>query len=491
MEFLRSLALLLVASTTLPAQATTASPTCEEILRGFRSKVEQNYAGMMLEITGDRRDAFDAMYAQRAREAREAAGDACFRVLDRFTTWFDDPHLFVFQSTRLDSAESARRAATMERRAVTEASARADIATRLGSLDPIEGVWYDGLGLRVAVLPDEEPGQFVAVVVQSDTLAWPVGAVRARITRADEGPSRRGRHRYVVALQDRNFALRYLDGFIHKEAILRLSPGIWAREYPAPAMPGLIDAQVPHRPTLVSRGGTVIVSMVSHVPTYRRVLDSLVAANDSVLRAADQLIIDLRGNEGGSSLTSNALLPYVQTRATRGERWGSDTSWMLSSPDQVAYAQRVFGRDTSLLVRTTLERFAAATGELFPLPASPAGPPQDTVEIGPRQVAIITDGGTVSAAEVLVLKALRSTRSRVYGQPTAGALDYQNVNVVRVLPNESRWFLGYPTITASNRLPVNGMRGKGLSPDVALDVTGLVETIDAVERLMSASPMLQ
>jgi len=70
----------------------------------------------------------------------------------------------------------------------------------------------------------------------------------------------------------------------------------------------------------------------------------------------------------------------------------------------------------------------------------------------------------------LPLKALRTDRAVVIGEPTAGALDYQTTSIVRIDPDESRWFLGYPTITAHAQLPKGGMRGKGFSR--RLDSTG-------------------
>jgi hypothetical protein len=80
-----------------------------------------------------------------------------------------------------------------------------------------------------------------------------------------------------------------------------------------------------------------------------------------------------------------------------------------------------------------------------------------------------------------------SALATVFGEPTAGALDYQSVNVVRILPDESRRFLGYPTITASRRLPQNGMRGRGIMPHVRVDVSRLWETIDRVDRWLGSA----
>jgi C-terminal processing protease CtpA/Prc len=106
--------------------------------------------------------------------------------------------------------------------------------------------------------------------------------------------------------------------------------------------------------------------------------------------------------------------------------------------------------------------------------------PRDSVVKGPRRVGILVDGGTVSAAEVLVLRGLKSTRVTVFGEPTEGALDYQSTYIVPLSPRERRWYLGYPTITASDKLPAEGMRGKGIQPDVRLNLAHIADPIREV-----------
>src|SRR6185437_5262183 len=95
-------------------------------------------------------------------------------------------------------------------------------------------------------------------------------------------------------------------------------------------------------------------------------------------------------------------------------------------------------------VRSLVSRLEAHPGELVPLsdPASPPAPadPRDwVIASGPRAVGVLADRGTVSASEVLVVYALQSPRATVFGEPTAGALDYESASIVSLLPNEHRW----------------------------------------------------
>jgi len=468
----------------LSAVVADSAPNCTTDLQLLDRKLQQDYAAYTLELRGERLARFAAMKSEAQKRAAKAKGDDCFYVLRDFAEWFADPHVFIYQSAQLDTAETTRRAASVERRATTEADARAYYA-RSAKLDPIEGIWYDRR-LRVAILADSSrTGQFVAVVLASDTSTWTPGAVRARFTRRTGGG-------YDVDLLARNYATTHLRGDIYRHVVLRLSPGIWGKEFPvAAADSGTLDPVDPHRPTLYMHGSTPVFAVPSHDPSYKKRLDSLVLANRDLLSHADRMIVDLRGNEGGSSFTSEYLEPFVSTKEEKPNPFPDDRAVMLSSDDQIAYAKVGFGSDTTAFVRTLLARLRAAPGQLVPLndpaaPQKPADPREWVVTSGPRAVGVLTDRGTVSAGEVLVEHALRSTRATVFGEPTAGALDYQSVSLVQLSGNEHRWFLGYPTITRSPALPAGGMRGRGIQPQVPLDLGKSLDPISAVDSYLAA-----
>ena len=471
------------AITTAPLKADSA-PSCATDLALLDRKLHDDYAGYMLELRGDRLRAFATMKSRLQQRADSVSGEGCFFVLRDFADWFDDPHLFIYESARLDTAESARRAASVERRSVDEPSARAYLRRRGVALDPIEGIWYDR-GLRVAVLPDSArgPNEFVAVVLASDTATWTTGAVRARI-------HRRAPNVYDIALSERNYTLVHRRAEIYRHVLLRLSPGIWGKAYPVPmADSGTLDPVDPHKPVLYHRGSTMVFAIPSH-DGFRSLLDSLVLANRQALGTADRLIIDLRGNEGGSSGMTEYLEPFITLKQDRPTPFPTDGALMLSSDDQIAYAKRSFGPETTAFVRSLVERLQKHPGELVPLRDPSLPPPARdardwVVASGPRAVGVLVDHGTVSAAEVLVLTALRSPRATVFGEPTAGALDYQSASIVSLSPREHRWYVGYGTITRTRDLPRGGMRGHGIPPQVPLDLAHLADPIAWVNRALA------
>jgi hypothetical protein len=475
------LALSLLAA--LPTPDSTLS--CSTILALLERKIHLDYAGYTLELRGERLTRYSAMKRAMQERADRTRGDDCYFVLNDFVSWFDDPHLFVYQSSRLDTAETTRRAATVERRSVTEASARNYYRRRAGRLDPLEGIWYDR-GMRVAIVPDSAlgPGRFVAVLLTSDTSIWSPGAVRARFTRRADGS-------YDATVAEPNYARAHRRAAIYRHILLRFSPGIWGKEFPVPATDsGTLDPVDPHRPVVYRKNGTLVFAIPSH-NGFKPALDSLVAKHRAELSSADRMIIDLRGNEGGGSFMTNDLEPFLSLKEELPNPFPINHPLMLSSDDQIAYARRAFGSDTTAFVRGLLERLRASPGELVPLndPADTLAKPDArdwVVSSGPRRVGVLIDRGTVSASEVFVLYALRSPRATVFGERTAGALDYQSANIVSISPRERRWMLGYGTITRGPGLPAGGMRGKGIPPQVPIDLRRVEDPVGYVDRALSA-----
>lgn len=479
------LSVLVAAEHRASVQADTAG-TCATDLNRLDAKIRENYPGFRIEAVGSTRTRYESALATLRKRAVRATGDECFAVLSALTDFFHDPHLFVYQSTRLDSAETRRRAAAVERRSIDEPTARAWFASHAKSLDPIEGIWYDR-EIRYAVMADPA-GQrktFIATLLTADSTTWAAGAVRARITRRANGE-------YAVDLAERNHAIRHLTGTLHRNVLLRLSPGIWGKAFPVPAADsGTLHPLDAHRATLRVRDGAVVIAVPSHDPTYRSTFDSLLQLHRDLLLSATKVVIDLRGNEGGSSGMTRGLRPYWIT-ANDTPADDGDASGMLSSPDQINYALRTIIADTTKPDnRRFLDRLRAHPGELVPffdsIDRPPAEPATETPAPGNRAVGFLMDRGTVSASEAMINSARRSPRVKTFGEESAGAIEYQSVSIVPFQATARRWYLGYPTITGNIHRTAATPR-RGIIPDSPIDLTRTEDPVGEVIRRLGVSP---
>ena len=460
-----------------PGDTTTA---CAADLAGLDAKIRQDYPGFVIEAVGPTRANYAATVASLSLRASRTPSDSCFPLLAQLTAFFRDPHLFVFQSTRLDSVEASRRASMVAVRQMDEDSVVRYLNARHGQLDPIEGIWRDRtLRLAIVAEPASQRRRFVAVVLTPDSSNWKCGDVRAQLTRRNDGT-------YAVDLSERNFALRHLNGTLHRGVLLRLSPGLWGKELPVSASEqGTIDQVDAHRPTLRQRDGAVVIAIPSHDPAYQAPFDSLIRANRDLLVSAHKLVVDLRGNEGGSSQMTASLLPFVLAPGTRPAGSLADAG-ILSSPDQITYALRVFIPDTTAPDnRRFLDRLRAHPGEVVPffdsIDKPPPVPPDPAPAPGNRAVGFLIDHGTVSAAEAMVIDAARSPRVRVFGEESAGAIEYQNVSIVPFQTDERRWYLGYPTVVGNVHRTAAAPR-HGIRPDERIDLAGSPDPVGEVIR---------
>jgi hypothetical protein len=278
-----------------PAKPLPTAP-CSQNVDSLAHRIQLDYAGFLLEVTGARRKQFDDTLAALHAAAERTPDRACYSILDALITWFHDPHLFVYQNDAFVDSSGAIRPAP--RHDLDESRFREYLAAHQKQLDPIEGIWYDG-GMRMVIARDTgaRNNSFIAVVLESDTAGWDPGDVRARFI------PRRNADGYDGQVWSKNHAYKQLTAIIHKRLMLRLSPGIWGKEFPILAADrGLLNRTDAHRATLQTRGHAVVISIPSHDPAVRSALDTLLTMNDSLIRHAEHLIIDLvaRAHDGQS-----------------------------------------------------------------------------------------------------------------------------------------------------------------------------------------------
>lgn len=490
------------AFTIIPAGATArqeaASCGCTDLLDALVAKVEANYPGYHLEVKGTPREQEYRRHLEdlRAQAATAPPGIACVRVLQAYVASFEEGHLFVGGRPPVRTAEdSARLRAAAPRAAWTEADVRRYLADT-GEIDPVEGLWIDPVGLKLAVvrnaaLPDAPPapdlpatgGRFTAFVLQSSSLQWKTGDVRAQLAALPDGSYdavlyddvRAPTHPHVYTRDIAGGGRLQRDGLL-----LHMPPTTWGKLHPVrPGQENLVDPIDPRAPTARTVGDDVVVFHIpSHSPSHASRLQALVDRYRGALGRAETLIIDLRGNEGGSTFVSNVLLPFLETADKRPARYlAGGQPAVLAAADNITYFERASWAPAGLVARLR----AAEPGTLVPFadPAPegtggnpPTAAPAEPSPTNPRNVAILTDAMTVSAAEAFVLNAMLNSKVTLFGQPTGSSIDYQTVSVVRFGCPDAGLYVGYPVIVGGDRLPDGGVRPTGIVPDVALDLDG-------------------
>jgi hypothetical protein len=452
-----------------------APPTCgcADEFDSLVQKVEADYLGYhQLLPTMDLAQYREWKAALRAQAAR-ASDEECFAVVSRYTDRFRDGHLFVSEQPSLSAAEAAAAAARAEVTQWSESRVREYLVHNASRLDPLEGIWYSDKS-RFGIVRDRVPARrdFIGVLLSDGVENWKPGQVKAEFVKEHDG-SYKARYFYG------DHALHHLHADLDKRLLLRMPPVIWGKSFPIATQDvGLLDPNDPRNPAFKAlSGAAVVISMPSHSGEYRPRLEQLIAQHLEQIRAAQVLIVDLRGNEGGGAQTSDPLEPFYDSDHHRSRPDYAGKEAVVSSPDQIAYFEALaknmgsdsfFGkRFTALVQRMRDEPGRVIATDIWKAPGE-APEKAASISANPRHFAILMDRLSESAAEAFVLTAWTSSRVELFGDNSNGTSDYQSVAMVPLAcPRHSLW-VGYPTIGASEFLPKQGFNGVGIPPDVRI-----------------------
>lgn len=448
-----------------------ADDQCGAALDEVRTRVETDYVGYAMAVAPQppRLAAYRVHTERLRREAVAAAPAACTYVLRDFIQFFDDPHLFVLEDPQLTESESAAFRARAEHRAPPR-------GMRGGSRRGLSGAWASP-EFDVQIVRDGARQNYVAIVTATRSAAWAVGDVAARFQR------RNGEDFATLYRASDRAPLRYRAALQRDGQLLHGRRG-------ADLVQGFNPAN-PRAPLFANLSMQAsVLTIPSFAPEHEAALRSLLDSHRAEILGRDLLIIDLRGNEGGSSLLGRLLAPYYASAAMAPVA-PPPYPMALASPRIIGYFATI--RDgvppgeERALYDDFVRRMEAAPGELVPFfedrmfAAQVMAPqlPQQIYE-APAHVAIIVDHNSVSAAEAFVLEAGRSERVTIFGENTGGSIDYQNVAMFRFGDGSARRLLGLPTSAAFDDVTTRGFNAEGVPVDV--DLTRERDWIGAVTR---------
>lgn len=208
-----------------------------------------------------------------------------------------------------------------------------------------------------------------------------------------------------------------------------------------------------------------LVRIPSFLPEHLEMVNDVISAHHDEITRRINLIIDLRGNGGGSDDGMEILLPYVHSGHI--EVVGAD---VRSSLDNAKYLRQLmqlheFPDETKRVIEERAEDMERNPDRFI------EWVPTSSVELGeiletPSRVGLVVDRHCASATEQFLILARQSSKVVIFGENTAGCIDYSNVVSVPLPSGEG--MLNYP-ITRSKRVGVAPIDGAGIPPDVAMD----------------------
>ncbi len=236
--------------------------------------------------------------------------------------------------------------------------------------------------------------------------------------------------------------------------------------------PGMLD-QLPsfsYEPSATRLDSqTLLIRMPYFESSYAKAYDSLVKANAEALGRVSTLILDIRNNPGGVTRCFSSLRPYICT----GPIHESD-AWELCSADLIADARGSLveyekRKDSGRIERQkryidsiTLHRDSMwfQKGADSPCVVKP-----NSI----KRVAILMDHGSRSAAELMVLYFRQSSKVRLFGENTGGAIDYLDLLTYELPGSKFQFWVATSKRVCTDRDPA--FDSQGIPPDVRIPET--------------------
>ncbi len=440
------------------------------------AKVAENYAGYEAKTAGSKRAELDALTI-RLRAQVDCGNEVEFRrALEQWIGWFEDGHLRL-QWANADAAPAWQ----VPPRSLSEAAARARLRTLGPSRRPIEGLWTIDDRYRLAVLRRDDAGDVHDAVVLSTTAErWQPGDVKAVLTAQPDG----------------GFAVRYGTGdrteltfaarLASRNDVLDVGElGIWRLVQDDPAEAAAALRRWPDDSFTLTRldTETLYLRLPSFNDTYTDTVRALVAAHREEIARTPNLIIDVRGNGGGSDFVYDPVLPFLYTRPI----WRIGVDVRVSADNArlrraIADQLAAVSPEAAKTLRDESERMATAA-----TPFIRREPPIEVVRLDgplayPARIAVLIDRAG-SSAENFIMDARQSRKVVLMGQEnSAGVIDHGEM--MSMDAPSRRFTLAWAT-TRSLRLPNDPVDPDGIRPDVLIPSDIADPVMWAAQRIQS------
>lgn len=443
--------LALLLSQTLYAQQPSCN--CETIVTKLIYKVETEYPGFSAKTTDQ---ANYKEYVKNIKDISKTADEkACQQLLKKYTDYFKDPHMLVMANGAAIVTESTE---TGEKIAIEIKEFEQQLAK---TKDPIEGIWTTD-GYKIGI-KKTDANQYIGFIIEAQSTAWKPNDIKFKLFANGD---------FEYALRDRS--LKKGKFISPDENILYLNEVAVAliKQIPKPALsPAQLEEKLNstvgfHFKKLSSK--TSILKLPSFEYHNLKKIDQLIEENKDLLENSQNLIIDLRGNPGGTTDAYQKLLPYISGKTIR-----HTSAEFLATQTYIdnleAYKKTLDKNVSTEGTDKTIKKLKENLGKFVRM-GDASGPVYiEEVTIAkksPKNIIILVNKLTGSSAEYLLFVAKQSKKVKLMGTPSYGALDYGNAFAVDFGCENYKVFM--PTYRAL-RLPDYPIDNIGIQPDVYID----------------------
>ena len=444
---------------TFSVMASAQNCDCENNFAWLKKTFEENDAGAQYAINKKGQAAYD-IHNQLISEKIKSATDIydCRNILNEWLRFFRSGHLGIGilpEAIKETQTENAAENTNEYELFPNWETVRVDTTEFKKYLDnkqdfDFEGIWANG-AYEIGVKKIDN--QYIGFIINSIYKDWTEGQVKFKIS-ADSATyymQNRSVERGNPVLSSKNF-LYLITMDTNFERIYPV--------YEDNFLQSLIDRK-PNLETI--NNNTSYLRIPSFRYEYKHLLDSIISVNFDKITNTENLIIDLRYNDGGNDGNWYGLLPFLYTNPvrTRGVKY---LSTELNNQRMLDFVRDDFYKEWA---EQSYNKLKDRVGEFVNINnVNVSTTAFDTIYSYPKNIAIIVNSTCASSNEQFLLAAKQSRKVKIFGTTTAGALDFSNIYSVNSPCNEFQLYYALSKVIGFENFPIDDI---GIQPDFYLD----------------------
>lgn len=428
---------------------------CTKKYEWLKTAFEQNDAGFQYILNKKGQQAYDIHNAiTKSKITNIKRLDSCVAELNNWLFFFRKGHISLTMTDQNQGTSQLGQVKTIK----TDLAKFKKYLDRKAEKD-YEGIWkLDGYQIII----QKTDGGYSGTILSAENKNWKPEQLKFTIDKENKGVFYMGDHspKTIHKAERLGDDVIQLGDFYLKR--------IYGQKETDKAIVEFMEAMTSNHPYgRVRNENTVYLRIPSFIYENKKAIDSVILSLKKDILKSKNLIIDLRGNGGGSDNSFNGLLPFLYTTPIRtvfmeylstthnNKRWREQ----LNEPD-LSESDKKEILDIDNRLNANLGKFVNIYDTEVLVTTL------DTVYPNPQNIAIIIDGQNASTTEQFLLAAKQSKKVKLYGTGTFGALDISNMYEIASPENDMILHYG---LSKSLRIPELCIDDKGIEPDFYLD----------------------
>lgn len=464
----------------LPFTAIANTFDCTTEFEWLKTTFENNDAGFEYAVSTKGETSYESHNAK-YRSAVKSSGSAteCHQQLQGWLSFFRDGYIGIGLNTNDEDAQSDM----SKIHEFNELAFSKYLETQ--KEESWEGIWtFSGYKLALK----KEGNDYNAYVIESSNTSWKKGQIKFTIY-----GNGNGNDKYKVNYYMADHSLRTIDSVSSLDQNHLVLGKNWltlsrlnAKTTSAPEVSQYVSLMATRQPLFeVLSNKSVLLRVPSFDHSFKKDLDKVIKDNLDTILKTENLIIDIRGNGGGSDVSYEEILPIIYTNPIRtiGLEFLSTTlnnSRMLQfiEDDNFSDEDKAWAKESYKKLENHLGEFVNLEEDMVTVETF------DRIHPLPRNVGVLIDNGNGSTAEQFLLAAKQSQKVKLFGVTTRGVLDISNMYQTQ---SPSKRFTLYYSLSKSFRIPEMAIDSKGIQPDFYIDANvPVVKWIEHTQKILEA-----